>query len=85
MDISLTRGRAELVTDDRETLRERLERVTGEQIAALEVIEPAREPSPVPEKVAGFEDGRVADGIDCESLTPALEHKKAREAPGLEL
>ena len=39
VEISRARDRAELVTDDREALRERLEAVTGERIAALEAIE----------------------------------------------
>ena len=35
---SRARDRAELVTDDREALREQLEAVTGERIAALEAV-----------------------------------------------
>ncbi len=50
VEISRARDRAELVTDDRNALRERLEAVTGERIAALEAIEPepaeTREPRP---------------------------------------
>lgn len=42
VEISLARHRAELVTDDRETLRERHEAPTGERIAALEATEPTR-------------------------------------------
>ena len=38
VEISRARDRAELVTDDREALRERLEAVTGERIAALEAV-----------------------------------------------
>ena len=38
VEISRARDRAELVTDDRNGLRERLEAVTGERIAALELI-----------------------------------------------
>ena len=38
VEISTARARAELVTDDREALREQLEAVTGERIAALEAI-----------------------------------------------
>ncbi len=49
VEISRARDRAELVTDDAKTLRERLEAVTGERISALEAIgervkKPAREP-----------------------------------------
>ena len=38
VEISRARHRAELVTDDREALRERLESATGERIAALESV-----------------------------------------------
>ena len=38
MEISRARDRAELVTDDRAMLRERLEGATGERIAALEAV-----------------------------------------------
>ena len=42
VEISRARDRAELVTDDRETLRERLEAATGERVAALEAVQPER-------------------------------------------
>ena len=38
VEISRARDRAELVTDDAQALRERLEAVTGERIAALEAV-----------------------------------------------
>ena len=38
VEISRARDRAELVTDDRNALKERLEAVTGERIAALEAV-----------------------------------------------
>ena len=41
VEISRARHGAELVTDDARALRERLESVTGERIAALEAVEPA--------------------------------------------
>ena len=40
VEISRARDRAELVTDDREMLKEQLEAATGERIAALEAVEP---------------------------------------------
>ena len=43
------------MTDDREALRERLEAVTGERIAALEAVEPERGKS----RGAGLEAGRT--------------------------
>ena len=57
MEISRARDRAELVTDDAKALREKLEAVTGERIAALEGIGEAKrdargmqEVSPVAER-----------------------------------
>ena len=41
VEISRARERAELVTDDRNALRERLEAATGERIAALDAVESA--------------------------------------------
>ena len=40
VEISRARDRAELVTDDRNSLRERLEAATGERISALEAVAP---------------------------------------------
>ena len=42
VEISRARDRAELVTDDRSALRERLEAATGERIAALEAVGTAK-------------------------------------------
>ena len=42
VEISRARHHAELVTDDRNALREHLEAATGERIAALEAIMPER-------------------------------------------
>ena len=42
VEISRARDRAELVTDDKAALKEQLEAVTGERIAALEAVEPER-------------------------------------------
>ena len=44
VEISRARDRAELVTDNKAALRETLEAVTGERIAALEAVEPERGP-----------------------------------------
>ena len=54
VEISRARHDAELVTDDAKALRETLEAVTGERIAALEAVEPAID------KAAAKEDGRDA-------------------------
>ena len=42
VEISRARDKAELVTDDKAALKEQLEAVTGERIAALEAVEPDR-------------------------------------------
>ena len=46
VEISRARDRAELVTDDAERLRERLETATGERISALEGIAPTIRETP---------------------------------------
>ena len=62
VEISRARDRAELVTDDREALKERLEAVTGERIEALEAVEP--------EKARGREAGLEASrGLGSERET----------------
>ena len=64
VEISRARDRAELVTDDRAALKERLEAVIGERIAALEAVEPERAKSLEPglggDRSAGQEDSRPA-------------------------
>ena len=81
VEISRARDRAELVTDDRGALRERLEAVTGERIAALEAIEPervkVRKPEPVPGR--GREEGTSEPG----HRTP--EPEKVREPREIEM
>ena len=44
VEISRARDRAELVTDDKQALREQLQALTGERIAALEAIGEAKAP-----------------------------------------
>ena len=75
VEISRARDRAELVTDDAKALREQLEAVTGERIAALEAIgemareEPARAPGTV-----------TAEGPQRERQ-PAMSGGKAKDRP----
>ena len=61
VEISRARDRAELVTDDRDALREQLEAVTGERIAALEAVvtnpEKGREAGLDADRSARREDG----------------------------
>ena len=64
VEISRARDRAELVTDDKAALREQLEALTGERIAALEALAPERRGGPEAgldaERGAGRE-GRAPD------------------------
>ena len=66
VEISRARERAELVTDDRAALKERLEAATGERIAALEAVEP--------ERTKGREDGRE----DGRSTVPERDTSESR-------
>ena len=55
VEISRARHRAELVTDDREALRDRLEAATGERIAALEAVGDDRANAPEAAKAGGMD------------------------------
>ena len=74
VEISRARDRAELVTDDRNALRETLEAVTGERIAALEAVGA--------EKDKGLESAQVADrsGRRADGGTPARQKDRASGA-----
>ncbi len=82
VEVSRARDRAELVTDDREALKERLEVVTGERIAALEAVEPEREKGRKAELEAGA--GRERDTSASQerhkSLETALEQTRAAKS-----
>ena len=58
VEISRARDKAELVTHDKAALRETLEAVTGERIAALEAVEPERGTG----REAGRDIGKEMDG-----------------------
>ena len=79
VEISRARRRAELVTDDRDALRERLEAATGERIAALEAVEPKRDKAP--------ESGpKAASGQGWERAPPeSREPESVREPKGIEM
>ncbi len=80
VEISRARHGAEIVTDDARVLRERLEAVTGERIAALEAVEPAMEKSAAKEgaRDRGAEVG--AEGAHAPpDADPGRDH--ARESP----
>ena len=80
VEISRARDRAELVTDDQNALRERLEAATGERIAALGAIEPERTKG----REAGLDANRSEDrGSDAaesrqSERTSRADMKKAR-------
>ena len=74
VEISRARDRAELVTDDREALRERLEAVTGERIAALEAVGTERSK----DRANALEAGRSEDRESGASETQKRD--RAREA-----
>ena len=67
VEISRARHRAELVTDDREALKERLEAATGERVAALEAVAPEQG------KVVGEAMGRESNGAKVTESGPATE------------
>ena len=72
VEISRARHRAELVTDDRDALRERIEAATGERVAALEVVEPERAKmrETGPETVRGPDRKGTASGFGPPSPEP---------------
>ena len=86
VEISRARDRAELVTDDRSRLRERLETATGERIAAFEAVGPERTP--------GRDGGLDADkapgirgpesGPGRRALVPAEEREPGRGPKNIE-
>ena len=67
VEISRARQLAELVTDDRERLREHRDGATGERIAALERVEPGAEKRPDPGRVGERERERI-DGPRVEDV-----------------
>ena len=77
VEISRARDKAELVTDDKAALRERLEGATGERIAALEAVEP--------EKAKGLEAGRDEDRSAGREGGETGSHDRDRSSgPGME-
>ena len=83
VEINRARDRAELVTDDRNALRERLEAATGERIAALEEVEPER--TKVPEAGPDARHDRERDGRAAEAREWVPEPEKTREPRGIEM
>ena len=83
VEISRARDRAELVTDNRDALRERLEAVTGERISALEAVEPAQvkvvEPALEPAHDQGWEE------VGAEAWEQSHEPEKIHVPRGIEM
>ena len=75
VEISRARDRAELVTDDKAGLREQLEALTGERIAALEAVGEEKAKAPEAAKAGGMETeiaGERSSGRSAEpEKTPA--------------
>jgi len=78
VEISRARHGAEIVTDDARALRERLEAVTGERIAALEAVEPAMDKSAVKEVARDRGAAIGAEGAPPDA-DPGRDH--AKDAP----
>ena len=84
VEISRARHRAELVTDDRDKLRERLEGATGERIAALESVQSGPDKRPDSGRKTEPEQ-ELMEGPGVEAVpVPATDMARQREAPGLE-
>ena len=83
VEISRARDRAELVTDNRDALRERLQAVTGERISALEAVEPERQKTVERASKPAPDRGREEPG----STTPERMHvpEHVREPRGIEM
>ena len=75
VEISRARDRAELVTDDKAALKEQLEAVTGERIAALEAVEPEKEKG----RDGGLEAGRSVEREGDASESRARERTQGSE------
>ena len=81
VEISRARDRAELVTDDAKALRERLEAVTGERIAALEAIAPEKAPEAGPDVTRNLD--REGFARESRGRTPGTEKGSASRGIGM--
>ena len=77
VEISRDCDRAELVTDDRAALKEQLEAVTGERIAALEAVEPDKAKA----REAAMDEGR---SMGRENSEPGSKERDRTTQPGME-
>ena len=86
VEISRARDQAELLTDDRSRLKERLEGATGERIAALEAVgterSAARDAGLDADKAPGLRGPE--SGLERRELVPAEERKTGRGSKNIE-
>ncbi len=83
VEISRARHHAELVTDDRDALRERLEAATGERVATLEAAEPERAKTPEAGREAVSDLER--NGVSPEPKGRIMEQENACDLRGIEM
>ncbi|MCY3733936.1 MAG: hypothetical protein OXG42_06620 [Chloroflexi bacterium] len=81
VEISRTRLHAEIVTDDRCALRERLETATGERIAALEAIAPSPPETSVKEVRPTEAAVRTPPEPDAKPVQQRRDREQASPAP----
>ena len=85
VEISRARHHAELVTDDRHALRERLEATIGERVAALEAVVTKSADSPGTGAKTPHDHELGCQGSPLKERRPALEDGPALEPRGVEL
>ena len=83
VEISRARDRAELVTDNRDALRVRLEAATGERISALKAVEPERGKAAEPASETEYDRGRDETALEPKDRTP--EPEKIHAPRGVEM
>ena len=83
VEISRARNRAELVTDDAQALKERLETATGERISALEGIGETVRPGREREHGKDGKEPRDREGPSPEASTPSRPEREIESAPTL--
>ena len=74
VDISRARDRAELVTDDKAALREQIQALTGERIAALEAVGEAKAKAPEAAKAGGMDREIAGERTSGRTAEPEKTH-----------
>ena len=70
VEISRARDRAELVTDDKAALREQIQALTGERIAALEALGDGKAKAPEAAKAWGMDAEIVGERSSGRTMEP---------------